>query len=189
MNFSDATSRITGYNNTNAYNSNYNDVSFKRYEPNFQSKNKKQTDFASLAMRHITTKGADSDDVYDEISKIFYSKENMNRIQKLIKKKIFDKTNGQFRLDDDQDESDLLVAMRAVFLEHCRFLPFKLIHQVKELNRRTVEYCIPDMITEIKQRYAYIKEINEPIKPIPRPINVNNAGRRTLPALTSAWGF
>ena len=45
------------------------------------------------------------------------------------------------------------------------------------------------MITEIKQFYGYLKEINEPLKPIDRPINVNNAGRKTLPSLTSVWQF
>jgi hypothetical protein len=187
--FSNITSRITGYNNANGYNSNYESVAYKKFEPDFQNHIKKPDSQASLAMRHITTKGADSNDVYDDLSKIFYSTQNMNRIQKMLKKTIFERTKGSFRLDDDQDESDLLVAMRAVFLEHARFLPFKLVHQVKELNKRTVEYIVPDMITEIKQYYSHIKEINEPIKPIPRPMNVNNAGRRTLPALTSAWGF
>ena len=73
--------------------------------------------------------------------------------------------------------------MRAVFIEHSRFLPNKIIRQIKELNRLTVEYIVPDMITEIKQTYGYIKEINEPLKPLPRPMNVNNAGRKTLPSL------
>ena len=189
MNWSNFTSRITGEQQLSAYNSNYEDIAFKRHEPSFKNNFPPKVDNASLAMKHITTKGANGDEVHDEVSKLYFSHENMNRIQKMIKKTIFERTRGQFRLDEDQDESDLLVTMRAIFLEHARFLPFKVIHQVKELNRRTVEYIVPDMITEIKQAYGYIKEINEPIKPIPRPMNVNNAGRRTLPSLTSAWGF
>jgi hypothetical protein len=189
MNWSNFTSRIASGQEFNAYNSNYDDVAFKRHEPKFRTNKPPKIDNAALAMKHITTKGANGEEVYDEVSKLYFSEENMNRIQKAIKKTIFERTRGQFRLDENQDESDLLVTMRAVFIEHSRFLPFKVIHQVKELNRRTVEYIVPDMITEIKQAYGYIKEINEPIKPIPRPMNVNNAGRRTLPALTSAWGF
>ncbi len=189
MNWSNFTSMIASDKNFSPYNSDYNDISFKNHEPNFRKNKPRKEDNATLAMKHITTKGANGDEVYDEVSKVYFSQENMNRIQKAIKKTIFERTRGQFRLDEDQDESDLLVTMRAVFLEHSRFLSFKVIHQVKELNRRTVEYIVPDMITEIKQAYGYIKDINEPIKPIPRPMNVNNAGRRTLPALTSAWGF
>jgi len=190
MDFPNSNSRITGNNNEIGFNTNYEDIAYKRYEPNFRTdKQAKPQNFAALAMKHITTKGTDGTEVYDEVSKVFYSAENFRRIQKALREEVFIRTKGQFRLDDDQDETDLLVAMKAVFLEHARFLPFKIIHQVKELNRRTVEYIIPDMIREIKQSYAYIKEINEPLKTIPRPLNVNNAGRRTLPSLTSTWGF
>ena len=183
MNLSNSTSRIINSQNFSAYNSNYDDIIFKKKEPTLKTSKKPQENNAALAMRHITTKGASSDEVYDEISKIFFSPENMNRVQKAIKRAIFYKTKGQFRLDEDQDESDLLVTMRAVFIEHSRFLPEKIISQVKELNRLIVEYITPDMITEIKQTYGYIKEINEPIKPLPRPMNMNNAGRKTLPSL------
>jgi hypothetical protein len=172
-----------------AYNTNYDDIIFKNHEPKLKTNKKPPQNNAALAMRHITTKGASSDEVYDEISKIFFSEANMNRVQKAIKRAIFFKSKGKFRLDEDQDESDLLVTMRAVFIEYSRFLPNKIIRQVKELNRLTVEYIIPDMITEIKQTYGYIKEINEPIKPIPRPMNVNNAGRKTLPSITTTYGI
>ncbi len=189
MDWSNLTSRVASKQDLSAYNSNYNDISFKNYESIYRTKKPHKEDNAVLAMKGIITKGANCEEVYGEVSKIYFSQENMNRIQKSIKKTIFERTRGQFRLDENQDESDLLVTMRAVFLENSRFLPFKIIHQVKELNKRTVEYIVPDMITEIKQAYGYIKEINEPIKPISRPLNVNNAGRRTLPSLTSAWGF
>jgi len=182
-------SRINVGKNFSAYNSNYDDIIFKNYEPTLKTSKKPKQNNAALAMRHITTKGACSDEVYDEISKIYFSVENMNRVQKAIKRAIFFKTKGQFRLDEDQDESDLLVTMRAVFIEHSRFLPNKIIRQIKELNRLTVEYIVPDMITEIKQTYGYIKEINEPLKPLPRPMNVNGAGRKTLPSLTTTIGF
>jgi len=183
MNWSTSTSKIA------SANSDYDNIAFKRYENNYRSNKPIKQNNAALAMKHITTKGTDGEEVHDQLSKVFYSPENMSRIQKMLKKTVFERTRGQFRLDDDQDENDLLVTMRAVFLEHARFLPFRVVHQVKELNQRTVEYIVPDMITEIKQAYGYIKEINEPIKPIPRPMNVNNAGRRTLPSLTSSWGF
>ena len=190
MNWSNFTNRITGNGNSNAYNSSdYQEISFNKLEPKFRTNKPKEDNLAALAMKSYTTKGINCNEVYDEISKIFYSQENITRIQKMIRKTIYEKTKGQFKLDEDQDESDLLIVMRAVFMEHARFLPIKIVHQIKELNKRTIEYIVPDMVTEIKQSYAYIKEINEPIKPIPRPMNVNNAGRRTLPALTSAWGF
>jgi hypothetical protein len=125
----------------------------------------------------------------EKLFHMFFSADNLDRIQKMIKKEIFRKTQGQYKLDTNQDDADLLVMMRAVFLEHSRFLPYRIVHQTKQLNILVINHIVPDMITEMKQEYSYIKEINEPIKPIPRPVNVNSAGRRTLPALTSAWNF
>lgn len=123
----------------------------------------------------------------DSLSKLFFSEENMTRIQKKIKDTVYEQTKHQYKLEEDQDESDLLVAMRAVFMKYGKFRDDKIIHQVKVLNNILVNSIMPDMISMIKQEYAYIKEINEPIKPITRPINVSRAGRRTLPSITTTW--
>lgn len=192
MNYSNITSRITYSNNNfqSAYNTN--DYVFNTDQRYRTTPETYKIDNSILAMKNITTKGVPGDvnpETEDELSKMFYSQENMRRIQKKIRETVFERTKGQFRLDVDQDDQDLLITMRAVFLEHARFLPFRIIHQVKDLNRRVIEYIVPEMITQIKQYYGYIKEISEPIKPIPRPINVNNAGRKTLPALTTSFGF
>ena len=166
-------------------NTNYDTTAFKRFEPNFQNNIKKSNNMATLAMRHITTKGADSNEVYDEISRIFYSEENINRIQKMIKKTIFERTKGQYKLDEDQDESDLLISMRAVFLEHSRFLPNMMVHQVKELNHKTIERIVPDMLSMIKQDEEYVNQLDKPIEPIALPVNVSRAGRLSLPSVTT----
>ncbi len=123
-----------------------------------------------------------------ELSKLFFSDENFKRVQRKLKKEIFKRTNGQFKLDSDQEHKDLYIAMRAVYFEHARFLPGQIVRQVKRLNQKVLDEIVPGMITEIRQHYGYLKEINKPLTPIPRPVNVNNAGRRTLPSITSVWG-
>lgn len=140
--------------------------------------------------RMTATKGILCEDEVDPVTELFFSPENMKRIQKMIRHEAYIRTNGGFKLEVDQDESDLLVAMRAVFFDTygARFLPFKIKRQVKDLNIKVVNYILPDMISEMKQGYGYLKEINEPIKPLMRPLNVNNAGRRTLPSITTIWG-
>lgn len=110
----------------------------------------------------------------------------MKRIQKKLKLEVYKRTNGQYRLDADQDDSDLLIAMRAVYFEEAKNLPDKVIHQVKILNDHVVERVTPEMITAIKQEYGYLKEINEPLKPMDRSINVNT-GKITLPSITTIW--
>lgn len=124
-----------------------------------------------------------------ELNKLFFSTKNMDRIQKQIKQEIHKQTKGKYRLDVDQEERDLLINMRAVYMEYGRFLPGETVRQVKKLNNKVVEQVVPSMLTEIKQYYGYLNEINGPLKPIARPMNVSSAGRRTLPSITTAWGL
>jgi hypothetical protein len=79
--------------------------------------------------------------------------------------------------------------MSAIFKTDARFLPNHVVSQVKILNNKVLDSILPGMLTEMKQQYGYQKDISEPIKPIILPMNVNNAGRKTLPPLTSVWGF
>lgn len=123
----------------------------------------------------------------EPVGELFFSENNVKRIQKLIKEEVYNQSRHKFILEEDQDPSDLLIAMRAVYQMNGKYLTTKIVHQVKELNRKLISYIVPDMMTEMKQYYGYIKDINEPLKPIDRPMNVSNAGRRTLPSVTSMW--
>lgn len=137
--------------------------------------------------RVTATKGILCEFDADPVAELFFSNENMNRIQKMIRRDILVRSNGQFRLDVDQDESDLLIAMRAVFFSKygARFLPFKITHQVKELNKKVINYVCPDLYSNVLQDYGYIKEINSEIRPLLQPICTKVS--RTLPSLTTVY--
>lgn len=129
---------------------------------------------------------------YTELSpvgKIFFSKDNIKRIQNMIKIEVFNRTNGKFILDEDQEDDDVVIVMMYIYQEEARHLPEHIIHQVKRLNQKVINYCIPDILTNIKQDYNYQKEINEPLKVLDRPINDNNKGRKLLPSITSIWNI
>jgi hypothetical protein len=145
-----------------------------------QEHHKNYNNAAVTALKGIQTES--------ELSKLFFSDENFKRIQRMIRKAILVRTNGQFKLDIDQDPKDVFIAMRAVYMEHARFLPGQIVRQVKRLNEKVIDEVVPGIITNIRQYYGYLKEINKPLDPIPRPQNVSNAGRRTLPSITTTWG-
>lgn len=121
------------------------------------------------------------------VSLLYFSDDNMSRIQKQIKREIFRLSNGTFKMEVEQDEQDLLIAMRYIFVEYAKNLPTHIVKQVKILNRQLLDYIIPDIMTNIKQHYNYLKEISQPIRPLDQPLNVNNKGRRTLPSVTTLW--
>jgi hypothetical protein len=123
----------------------------------------------------------------NELSRMFFEEENMNRIQKKLKVVVYERSHGKFKLEEDQDMSDLIVVMRYIYLEHCKNLPTQIVRQIKLLNDKVVEYIVPDLLTNIKQYYGYIRDISQPITPIMRPMGTTNAGRRTLPSYTTLW--
>lgn len=123
----------------------------------------------------------------NHITVVFFSDENMKRIQKKIKEEVLQRTKGQYQLDEDQDEADLMIVMRAIYLDKCKNLPGETVRQVKLLNQQTVDYIVPDLISNIKQYFGYIKDINQPLQPMMRPMNVSSAGRRQLSSITTLW--
>jgi hypothetical protein len=123
------------------------------------------------------------------LGELFFSQENINRIQKMIKYEIFVRTNGKYKLEVEQNESDLMVVMRDIYITCAKNQPYKVIHQVKELNHRTIEKILPDMISMIKQDDEYIKQLDKPVDPIPLPVCVNSKGRLTLPSVTTTFFY
>ena len=117
----------------------------------------------------------------------FFGKNNIKRLQKKIRKEIYEKTKGSFEMEVDQDEQKLLIIMKKIYEYHCRNLPTGIVRQTKCLNKHLIDSIVPDMIGTIKEHYSYIKDISTPLKPMDRPINVNGAGRKTLPSITTIW--
>jgi len=77
--------------------------------------------------------------------------------------------------------------MRAVYISDAENSPYKLVHQVKVLNNKTIERIVADMISIIKQDEEYINQLDKPIIPIPLPVNVSSAGRLSLPSITTKF--
>lgn len=124
---------------------------------------------------------------YEPVARMFFSKNNIKLLQKEIKRTIANMTQNKFVVQEDQDESDLLITMRAIYLLEGRYLPNNINFQVKRLNLKLINYVIPDMITNIKQAYGYQQEINQPLRMIDRPMHDNVKGRQTLPSITTVW--
>lgn len=123
------------------------------------------------------------------LASLYYSQENIDRIQKQIRREIYKRTNGKFKVFKDSDSLDMQVVMDTIFDDHGKYLPNQIVRQVKALNKHTVDLIVPNAITQIDQTSKYLKQLDKPIQPMDRPLNVNNGGRKTLPSFTNRMGF
>ncbi len=121
------------------------------------------------------------------LGQLFFSHANVERIQQKIKNEVFRRTNGKYKLTVNQNLSDLLIVMRGCYLDDAENNPYRVVHQVKTLNHKTIERIVPDLITNIIQSQMYIEQLDKPITPIPLPVNVNNKGRKAMPAMSSIF--
>jgi len=121
-----------------------------------------------------------------DLENTFFSDENIVLINKQLILSVFKKTNGEYKIPNQSNQS-LIIVMRYVFLEHAKHLPYDIAGQIRELNCRVVGEILPGIITQVSQRVEYIKTINEPRKLIPLPTNVNGGTRQNLPSVTTTF--
>ena len=170
--------RTLSYGDSNNYNSNYDDLGDAPSDPYRVDENY----YTKLALRQWKI-------CPSSVAKLFFSVTNIKRIQKQIKREVYNRSYGKFKLSEDQNVLDLLQSMIVVYGQYGKDLPSSLIRQVKLLNVQTVEYIAPDMITNLKQHYGYLDDIKNPINPLPQPLNVNQAGRIQIPSIAQLYGI
>lgn len=117
-----------------------------------------------------------------DLETTFFSKDNIDLINKQLILSVFYRTNKQF-LICPQKENDLIIVMRYVFLEYSRNLPFDIKGQVKTLNCKVVGEILPTVISNTDQKIGYLRDINtQPLGP-PLPISTKKTNS-TLPSST-----
>lgn len=118
----------------------------------------------------------------DCLGKFFFHPKNIDNLQKQIIKKVFVETKGDY-LIEKQNEMDLLVVMRSIFLQNHE-LPRGLKLQIEYLNNLVLIQVVPEIITNVLMYVGYLEKINNPVEIMERPLNVSNTGLKTLPSVT-----
>lgn len=116
------------------------------------------------------------------VQNLFFSRENVDLVQKQIVMKVFYDTNKRFKIPF-QDPQAIKVVMLSIFNEYGRNLPTNITEQIRELNKRVCDSVVPYIITELEQKADYIKEIHQPFQTIDRPLNMSSRGNRSLPSV------
>ena len=120
------------------------------------------------------------------LSDTFFSKDNMQRLQNMLRYQVYVSSGGEYQIGE-QSSNELLVIMRAVYLQYAKHLPTGIPQQISELNRQVIEYILPKIMSEIKQYIFYIQDIQKLPTQIELPKNLSVKGTRTLASVSSIF--
>jgi hypothetical protein len=117
----------------------------------------------------------------NELNRVFMSQLNIDKVQQIIKKKVYFKSNNKY-LIDDQSKDEILLLMRSVYLEHALNMAGSTTEQVNELNIILVREAIPIILSNVDMHYHHVAFLNKPqfSYPVPHPQNVSRKGERSL---------
>jgi len=119
------------------------------------------------------------------LSDIYFSKKNTLIIQKKIINNI--KKIYNYKISPQSDK-ELLIIMRSIYMDNSTNY-YKtqqdLKNEINRLNKLIIDYCINNIINNIKEYVSYLNKIDNnssliQIEPIDRPINISNKGEKTL---------
>ena len=122
------------------------------------------------------------------LSKVFFSPQNIEIIQKRIIIRVLKETDGKY-LIEKQEEADLQIVMRSIFLQHAKHSPSNIREQVGELNDIVVDEVVPGIVSELKSYFGYLKDVFGERQIMDRPENVSNTGHKSLPSVTRRFEF
>ena len=113
----------------------------------------------------------------NNLNQTFFSPKNVNNIQTAIIDAVYKKSNGEFKIGRQSDKQ-LNIIMRSIYLQNSKNLPNDIEGQVFDLNKLVLQYCIPNIYSEILQYNGYLKAISTNIVPLDRSINISSKGEK-----------
>jgi hypothetical protein len=111
-----------------------------------------------------------------DLSRTFFSKQNIQIIQNGIRAGVYQRSNNQFVVGQ-QDCDALKIIMRSMFLQYAANKMSSVTSQVEELNQMVLNYCIEQVFSEAQGYMKYLYDVSTLPVPISRPVMANNSDR------------
>lgn len=124
-----------------------------------------------------------NDDNYaDLMRESFFSAENMDIIQNMIIKTVFFQSEKKLRINKIKSET-LTQVMNHIWINFCRFLPYDLKEQIRDLDRKVTQYLVPMLLKEANFYFNYLRDSDRTNLPqLERPIMINRERKQQLPS-------
>ena len=120
------------------------------------------------------------------LSHVFFSRQNLNRIQEMIRYEVYVKSNKKYVIDRQSDVA-LQIVMRSIYLQHSPNLPNKIKEQVEYLDKLVTDWSVEQILPEVEQYMGYLSEIEYMPTPIDLPRDISSKGTRSLRSVTTTF--
>ena len=110
----------------------------------------------------------------NNLSRLFFSPQNIEAIQNMIRFYVYKLTDGQIISKQSPDE--LFIVMRSVLLQYGNFVNTNVVPEIKRLNSKVVTICSEKISIELDQYNHYIVDLQKLPVPLDNPhyANKNN---------------
>jgi hypothetical protein len=111
----------------------------------------------------------------------FFSLVNLDQIQTLIRKSVYERSHPRGYVIDNQSVDELKMIMRGIFYQYARNQPDNIQGQIQELNQKVADWSVPHILSAVDHYYYYLKDIDTLPVPLPQPQHLSSAGTRSKP--------
>jgi hypothetical protein len=103
------------------------------------------------------------------LSDAYFSRENIQILQNGIRKGVYELSNKQFVICE-QNEDELKIIMRSIFLQYSRNLKNNIKEQIKNLNKLVLDYAVNQVYGETIGYMKFKYDVSTMYEPISRPV-------------------
>ena len=113
-----------------------------------------------------------------KLSNLYFSQVNVDFIQNQIIERVYKKSKGKHVIST-QSEDELIIVMRSIYLQYGKNAESNLQQQINSLNERVLD-CVDNVMMNIEQHYAYLKDLTKEQEIMEKPQYVHIKGEKTL---------
>jgi hypothetical protein len=108
----------------------------------------------------------------NDVSRAFFSSENIMIIQNGIRAGVYTKSKNQYVIAN-QDLDTLKIIMRSVYLQNSTNNPTNITNQIIKLNDVVISYCIKHVYGEAQGYLQYKRDVSNMYVPMAHPIKAD----------------
>jgi hypothetical protein len=114
------------------------------------------------------------------LSRTFFLADNVQILQNALRRRVFDQTGTYV---EEQNADQLGIVMRSIYLQYSTHRSDGdaiIRRQVHDMNERVLHYCVPVVVSSLKQYTQYRKDISSLPVPMEYGVCTSQAGSRSL---------